>query len=251
MRFDWTTLALQTVNLIVLVWLLRRFLFRPMTALIAERRVAAEKLLADAATICAAAAAEAEQVAAREKRLVANGDEILAEARAAARTEQAALLRQAQDDIAQARAAARAEQEQDRARMRRQLEDEASRLAVTIASRLLARIPAQATSVALLQALDAWLVALPATELRNLAEPGDALTVVAAATLDPVVQEMCTDMLRRRLGDNLSIHFETDPSLIAGIELRGPRATMRNNWRADLDHIAKALSRDDQPVAVA
>ena len=38
MRFDWTTLLLQTVNLLVLVWLLQRFLFRPVMAIIAERR---------------------------------------------------------------------------------------------------------------------------------------------------------------------------------------------------------------------
>ena len=49
MRIDWSTLALQTVNVLVLVWLLARFLFRPVMAIIAERRIAAEKLLADAA----------------------------------------------------------------------------------------------------------------------------------------------------------------------------------------------------------
>ena len=49
MRIDWTTLALQTVNVLVLVWLLARFLFRPVSTIIAERRAAAEKLLADAA----------------------------------------------------------------------------------------------------------------------------------------------------------------------------------------------------------
>ena len=49
MRIDWTTLALQTINVLVLVWLLARFLFRPVMTIIAERRAAAEKLLADAA----------------------------------------------------------------------------------------------------------------------------------------------------------------------------------------------------------
>ena len=49
MRFDWTTLALQTVNVLVLLWLLRRFLFRPVVEIIAERKDAAEKLLAEAA----------------------------------------------------------------------------------------------------------------------------------------------------------------------------------------------------------
>ena len=38
MRFDWWTLALQTVNFAVLVWLLHRFLYRPVLRMIATAR---------------------------------------------------------------------------------------------------------------------------------------------------------------------------------------------------------------------
>ena len=48
MRIDWWTLALQTFNVLVLVLILGRFLFRPVAAIIEERRTAAVKLLADA-----------------------------------------------------------------------------------------------------------------------------------------------------------------------------------------------------------
>ncbi len=43
MHFDWSTLILQTIDVLVLLWLLRRFLFRPVVAIIEERRNAAEK----------------------------------------------------------------------------------------------------------------------------------------------------------------------------------------------------------------
>lgn len=45
MRIDWSTLALQTVNVVVLVWLLSRFLFRPVSDIIAKRQAAARKLI--------------------------------------------------------------------------------------------------------------------------------------------------------------------------------------------------------------
>ena len=48
MRIDWWTLGLQTFNVLVLVLILSRFLFRPVAAIIEERRAAAAKLLADA-----------------------------------------------------------------------------------------------------------------------------------------------------------------------------------------------------------
>ena len=84
MRFDWTTLLLQTVNLLVLVWLLRRFLFRPVMGIIAERRRAADALLADAEAARDAARTEAEDVAKRRQSLAAEGDQLLASAHASA-----------------------------------------------------------------------------------------------------------------------------------------------------------------------
>ncbi|MEO0035300.1 MAG: synthase, partial [Pseudomonadota bacterium] len=38
MSLDWSSLALQTVNFLVLVWLLQRFLYRPVLAAIDRRR---------------------------------------------------------------------------------------------------------------------------------------------------------------------------------------------------------------------
>jgi F-type H+-transporting ATPase subunit b len=48
MTIDWWTLGLQTVNVAVLVWLLARFFWRPVAALVEERRAAAQRMLAEA-----------------------------------------------------------------------------------------------------------------------------------------------------------------------------------------------------------
>ena len=56
MHLDLWTMALQTVNVLVLVWLLQHFLFRPVAGIIAARRAAADRLLADAEAACAKAA---------------------------------------------------------------------------------------------------------------------------------------------------------------------------------------------------
>jgi F-type H+-transporting ATPase subunit b len=41
MKIDWWTLGLQTINILVLVWILSRFLFRPVSDMIAARQAAA------------------------------------------------------------------------------------------------------------------------------------------------------------------------------------------------------------------
>ena len=251
MRFDWTTLALQTVNVLVLLWLLRRFLFRPVVEIIVARKDAADRLLADAAAARDQANAEAERAAQHEKELAAQSDQILAAARAAAEAERAQYLEQGKKELAQTRDAADARLVEERAQMRHELEEEARRLALTIASRLLDRVPAPAVTAALLQSLDTWLAALPADELRALAHPGEAVEVVTAAPLDAASQAVCTEMLGRRLGSRVELRFATDPLLIAGVELRSGHARLRNSWRADLDRLAQELSRDDEQLAVA
>ena len=48
MGFDWTTFVLEIINFLVLVWLLRHFLYRPVLAMIEQRRRAVQKTLDDA-----------------------------------------------------------------------------------------------------------------------------------------------------------------------------------------------------------
>lgn len=48
MELDWTTFLLEIVNVLVLVWLLKRFLYQPVMTVIEERKAAVEKTLADA-----------------------------------------------------------------------------------------------------------------------------------------------------------------------------------------------------------
>jgi len=47
MHFDWSTFALQTVNFAILVWLLHRFLYRPVLRLLDARRAEIDKQYAE------------------------------------------------------------------------------------------------------------------------------------------------------------------------------------------------------------
>jgi F-type H+-transporting ATPase subunit b len=244
MRIDWSTLALQTVNVLVLVGLLQRFLFRPVAAIIAARRAAAEKMLSDAATAGAGLEARAAELARREKDAEAEADRIREAAHEAARSERDALLRQAQENIARARA--RAEQETSTAReaMRQDLEREAGQLAASIAARLLQRLPAEPTASAFLPALRSALDGLSEEERAGLSDPDAPLAVVSAAALPPQCRNELASLLSATLGHAPALSWQEDPSLIAGIELHGPRCVVRNSLRADLDGIAAELHEE-------
>jgi len=81
MQFDWGTLALQTVNFAILVWLLYRFLYRPVLRMVDKRRAEIQSLKDDAR-----AAQEKAQLALADVEAKRNGiaDERKAVLRAAA-----------------------------------------------------------------------------------------------------------------------------------------------------------------------
>ena len=61
MLIDWFTVAAQALNFLVLVWLLKRFLYQPVLDAISTREQRIAKQLADAAAQAAAAKSEREQ----------------------------------------------------------------------------------------------------------------------------------------------------------------------------------------------
>ncbi len=250
MHIDLWTLALQTINVLVLVWLLAHFLFRPVAGIIAARRAAADKLLADAAARLQQATGEAAAIAQQRDSLAGEGQRILAEARAAAEAERATLLQHASDAAARLQADAQQAVVRDAQAMREALEREASDLALTIATRLLQRVPARALNRAFVENLADTLTTHPARASLT----GTMLELRSATPLDAAAQADCRDLLARVLGAAPALTFRTDPTLIAGIELAAPHALIRNSWRADLDRITHALHEDTahdlpQPVA--
>jgi len=81
MQVDWLTVAAQIVNFLVLVWLLQRFLYRPITDAMARREARIEARLAEAKDARARVEAEAERLRRKQEELDASREEMLRKAR--------------------------------------------------------------------------------------------------------------------------------------------------------------------------
>ena len=141
MQIDWWTLTLQTVNVLVLIWILARFFFRPIADIIAKRQEATNKLAADAAAArkqAAGALADAEKARAE---IAAKRENLLTEAQKSAQIEKTKLLEQASQEVAKLRRESEAAIMRDRTAADQKIIDHASELSVEIARRLLARLP--------------------------------------------------------------------------------------------------------------
>lgn len=247
MTIDWWTLGIQTVNVVVLVWLLGRFFWRPVAAMIQRRRSAAQAMLAEAEAKRSQATAALAEIERTRAGFAQERDAILAAAREAAEQARAQRLDAAGKEAASLEAAAKAAIETEKAAVDKAWAERASRLAVEIAERLAARLDGPAVRAAFLDWLLEAIRALPEPVRQAAAAKGVVLGAVSATPLEPAEQERCRKAIGEAFGADPQIAFTADSALIAGLELHGPHLVVSNSWRADLARILGELAHDSRP----
>jgi F-type H+-transporting ATPase subunit b len=113
MTVDWWTLGFQTVNIVILVWLLQRFFWKPVSAMIAERRAQAQKALSEAQAARDKAKLDLVDIDKTRAGFAAEREKILSLARDEASQQSAAKLAQAGQQGEALVAAAKAALEKD------------------------------------------------------------------------------------------------------------------------------------------
>lgn len=242
MRIDWWTLGLQTVNALVLIFLLARFLFRPIADIIAERQRAANQLLSEALDAKIAAEGERDLAARALTGMAADRAAAVKDALAEGANEKAALLAAARTEIEKLRADALAEIAGQRKAEDAALTERAGSLAVDIATKLVDRLPDDARVVGFVDGLARALASLPPETKAGVGANGTPVLLRAPRALDQDERAACEKALAKALGRDVELRVEIDPALIAGLELEDRHASIRNSLRADLAKIATELA---------
>jgi F-type H+-transporting ATPase subunit b len=240
MVIDAWTLVLQTINVLILIWLLQKFFWRPVSAIIAERRGAAAKLLADAAQKLTESETDLAEISRIRAGFTQEREAILATAQADAAKlkdmaeRDAAASAQALETAAQSRIAD--EQRKAEATSRAA----AISLALDIATRLAARLEGRAVRAAFLDWLLREIAALP----ESLRPSGEKLELTSAEPLQDAEARELTQRIALAFGGQPDIAVAADPRLIAGLELKSKHLWLQNSWRADLGRIRERLEHD-------
>lgn len=223
MLIDWFTVAAQAINFLVLVWLLKRFLYKPVLAAIDEREKRIVALLADAENKKAEALKEQTDFARKNEELEQQRSALLLDATNAAKTEREKLV-----------ATARKDAEELRSKMEKAVEGEFESLNQKIGT--LAQ--EEVFSIARKTLMDLAGVSLEErmadTFIRRLGELTDKereelkasiqgsvkpALVRSAFELAAPQRKAIEEAVRPLLPDGTAVSFETKPDLISGIEL--------------------------------
>jgi F-type H+-transporting ATPase subunit b len=238
MSFDWWTLLLQIVNFLILVWLLWRFLYKPVQAVLAKRREMAGAALAAAEAKQAEAEAEAARLKEAQAKLDAERQSLIEDARKDAEAKRQSILedaqKQAQSLIAEARNKAAKDREGDVASLKKELAE----TAVDIARRILTQ-----TADGNLNAFFRSKI-LQSLDTLDTKESGAVEGTIRVATAEPLADSEAAawrEALARRYGDAVKAEFVVDPELVAGAELQLPHGHLRFAWADELKAAGRLL----------
>jgi F-type H+-transporting ATPase subunit b len=244
-QIDWWTLGLQTINAVVLLWLLTHFFFRPVSDIMKKRQEEAGRITAEAEAAKAEARKAADEASAQVAKLAGEHARVLKDAateaekmRAAARTEAEGEARKIRDD---ARVAAEAFQ----ARLEADAAGHASLLATSLAAKLLARLPDSALVDGFVTGLSEAIGKLPEETRRTIGADLKPVRLLAARPLSETEEAACRQAIEEALGHAASLEITIEPALIAGLELEAPYALAKNSFRADLETLSGELQHHD------
>jgi F-type H+-transporting ATPase subunit b len=245
MRIDWWTLSLQTVNAVVLIWLLAYFLFKPVANVIAKRKAEAARLIEEAEQAKAAAVSLREEEAAALAEVTSERSAALTAAKSEADVQRKTLLAAARQEANRMRDEARSETAKQLDLVRDAQIKHASVLALDIAERLVERFPPSSRVSGFIAGLADAVAALPQESRQNFESDGGAC-LKSPRALTPEELADCRRALEIGFGRPLVFSVEIDPTLIAGLEFENSHTKVRNSLRADLIAIAASLNKHDQ-----
>lgn len=252
MQIDWWTFVLQSVNFLVLVWLLWRFLYRPVKEIIEKRKALAEKAFAEAETKGQEAEAARRRFETDRAGLARERQTMLTKVHGELQAERETVLEQARQEAEQMVEDARKSIDEQRQAALVELREQAAELAAELAADLLRQAGVNASGDVFLEQLSRQLAELEDDERerlrKDLAEEGARLTVVTSAPLTSEEKARWSDRLSASLDQAGKTDFISDPEILGGAELRFPHAVIRLTW-ADQLRKAEELLRGDETAS--
>ena len=249
MTIDWWTLFLQTVNFLVLVWLLQHFLYKPVRAVIEKRRQLTEQALLEAETSEHEASAAKADFEAKSAELEKDREASAKAAQQVAEADAKTIIAQARKEADQIEAEGRKMAEDTHAEALVNLKQDIVETAIKIAETILRKTAGSDLNDVFLSRILDEIDALDKEERAridaDIAGKGGTLEVATSMTLTEAERKTWAKSLREHLNLRSAPSFATEPDLLGGAELRFPHATVRFAWSDQLKKAADILAKSE------
>jgi F-type H+-transporting ATPase subunit b len=221
-QIDWVTVAAQIVNFLVLVWLLQRVLYRPLTRALKAREEEVNRSLREAESARKTAETEAEAHRHALKVLENERHSHLKAVEEEVEALRVEMTREAHGELAQRRAGWQAQLEEEKAAFLDRLRRRAGEAFITLARRTLAEMADEDLVDRIAHVFARRISALDRDEkkhLRSAAGREEVLSIRSSFPLLPAARTLVAEAVGGVLEREVKIDYREEPGLECGIVL--------------------------------
>jgi F-type H+-transporting ATPase subunit b len=259
MEFDWTTLLLEIMNFLILIWLLKRFLYRPVLAVVEQRQAGIAATLEQAQQVRQSALALQQQYEARMADWQAEAAEARQQLQMELAHEQAQQRQALQETWAQEAEKQRVMLQNQLSRLQREITEQALKMAARFASRLLTPLADAHLESGLIQLFCDEVTHWPepqreeflqrfrqgngyhlSAQQSNGQAPPVAIVVRSRYALEPEQAQCLHDTLQTLLQEPVHLEHQLDERLMAGLCLACGNWTLGLNLASELSGFAES-----------
>jgi F-type H+-transporting ATPase subunit b len=222
MLIDWFTVAAQIINFLLLVWLLKRFLYKPILRAMdaREKRIAAQ--LRDAETQKREAEEQSERLHDAREEFEKQKQTLFFQAKAEAEAIRQRLTEQARDETEALRLKWREALREEQKALQSEITSSVQKEIFAILRRALRDLAGTELEQQIVTAFVRRLKELGGNEkeqLESARKPNKPLTIRSAFELPPAMRTEIESVICQALDTQLSVRYEIVPEMLGGIEL--------------------------------
>lgn len=221
MTIDWITVSAQIVNFLILVWLLKRFLYQPVMRAMDRREQRIAERINEAVAREQNADEEARRYEEKSSDLEHRRDEILAAAREEAGREKLQLLEGIREEVTETRSNWQRQANLEKEEFLNTLRYQTTETVQAIARKALGDLANADLEERVVHIFVERLKSLDKDVRKRIAGATEPVRLASAFELDATMRGRITRAIHEHIADGLEVNYTRSPELLCGVELTG------------------------------
>jgi F-type H+-transporting ATPase subunit b len=247
MQIDWLTVGAQIVNFLILIYLLKRFLYQPVMNAMAQREQRIADRLTEARQREQQAGQERDQYRDKNQKFEQQRQELFEQAKKQSEQQRQQLVEEARHAVEQTRSQWQQDMERERQNFYKAVSSQTAQAIVRGVRRVLADLADTKLEERIVHLFLQRLQSLDAQTRQRLAEASEDDTREARITTsfeaDETVRSRITQAVRQMMGEQTEVNFTRSEKLLSGVELNTGDQTLGWNMAEYLDEIEADLEK--------
>jgi len=246
MAIDWFTVMAQVINFVILVYLLKRFLYRPIINAMQGREQKIAARMAEANEKIHTAEKEAQAYDDKQRKLEDQKQALLSEAREEAQAQRAVLLDELRTEIDQTRTSWHEEVEREKQVFLREVRQTIGQLVCQVARNALTDLAAADLEQAMIRVFILKLQQLTDSEQQALADAGRdndwRIIIRSSFEVPAALRDELGTVIQAQIAKEAIIQFARNADQLCGITLFTPARKLSWSFDSYLDGIEEPIS---------